>query len=168
MVERKRPARGTDWRPIPTIVTGAEAWKLGRLAVISSVSVMEAPDASKDGVMTWLVSVSRADRAMVTDKELRRVRRDFDMRRAEEDNHLDGIARDLFLVVDPARRVECECKTDETVIERPDGFKYSVPRGGVPVTLGVGGPIVGRMIETHATLEGVRGTIELDAGEATP
>jgi hypothetical protein len=49
------------------------------------------------------------------------------MRRAEEDNHQDGRARMLFLVVDPARRVDCECKATERVVVREDGYRYTVP-----------------------------------------
>lgn len=33
----------------------------------------------------------------------------------------------LFLVVDPGRRVDCECKTTERVVKRPDGYLYTVP-----------------------------------------
>jgi hypothetical protein len=93
---------------------------------------MEAPDGSGDVLPTWLVSVSRDGASMPTDKNLRTVRRAFGMRQAEEDNHQDGRARMLFLVVEPARRVDCECKVDERVVVRPDGYRYSVPAASAP------------------------------------
>jgi hypothetical protein len=89
---------------------------------------MEAPDSSGDILPTWLVSVSRQGVSMPTDQDMKRVRRDFDIRQGDEDNHESGNARKLFLVVDPARRVECECKTDEALVTRPDGYRYSVKR----------------------------------------
>lgn len=126
----KRPRPGSGWRSVPvppTVPKGSEAWARRQLLAISTLSLMEAPDGAGDHLLTWLVSVSRDGAAMPSDRDLGRVRRDFNMRAAEEDNHQDGCARMLFLVVDPARRVDCECKADERVIVRPDGFRYSIP-----------------------------------------
>jgi hypothetical protein len=47
------------------------------------------------------------------------------MEGSEEDNHHPGIARHFWMVVDPARRVDCECKVGETVVKEPDGYKWS-------------------------------------------
>ena len=124
----KRPTRG-GWTKCPTFVWRAmvsEVWERKGLRVLSSIDTMEAPDSSKDLLPTWLVSVSRRGASTPGDRDVARVRRDFDMEGSEEDNHEPGNARKLFLVVDPKRRVACECKTDETVIERDDGYRYSV------------------------------------------
>lgn len=131
----KRPRPGSGWRPIPvppTLPAGSEAWARRQLVALSSLADMEAPDGSGDVLPTWLVSVSRAGASMPSDRDLGRARRDFGMRSAEEDNHQDGRARMLFLVVDPARRVDCECKADERVVVRPDGFRYSIPADEAP------------------------------------
>jgi hypothetical protein len=111
--------------------TGALWFRLGAVLVCSQVARMGAPDSSGDVLLTWLVSVSEAGRSMPTDLTMRRVRRAFGMQQAEEDNHENGVSRKLFLVVDPSRRVACECKTDETVVTRPDGYQYSLPEGSI-------------------------------------
>lgn len=128
MTDSKRPVPGRGWKARVALPGfGAEAWQRRALTVLSSLANMEAPDDSGDVLPTWLVSVSRAGESMPSDRDLRRVRRDFGMKHAEEDNHESGRARKLFLVVDPARRVDCECKTTERIVERPDGYRYSVP-----------------------------------------
>lgn len=106
----KRPRAGSGWHAIPvppTLPPGSEAWARKRLVALSSLAGMHAPDGSEEVLPTWLVSLSRAGAAMPTDQDLRLARRDFGMRQAEEDNHQDGRARMLFLVVDPARRECC-------------------------------------------------------------
>lgn len=108
------------------MIRGVLGFKRRQLVVLSECALMEAPDGSHEMVETWLVSVSRSGEAMATEKDFKRVRRDFDMKAAEEDNHVNGRARDLFLVVDPARRVTCECKTTEKTIVRADGYRYTV------------------------------------------
>lgn len=133
-----RPKAPTNrkWRPIdppfylPDVYPGVKtlAFQLGRVVVFSTVAKMTAPDSSGDILPTWLVSVSEFGKTMPSDATMRRVRRAFGMERAEEDNHEPGLARKLFLVVDAARRVECECKTTEIVVEREDGYRYSQPR----------------------------------------
>jgi hypothetical protein len=134
MSDPKRPLRG-GWARRADFVHGvgrAEVYERKGLRVLSSRSLMEAPDESKDLLDTWLVSVSRRGSSMPADRDLERVRRDFGMTQAEEDNHESGNARKLFLVVDPARRVDCECKASERVVERKDGYRYTVPVEGTP------------------------------------
>ncbi|KKM86853.1 hypothetical protein LCGC14_1274790 [marine sediment metagenome] len=127
----KTPTAST-WRRFPAPVDLARqkvlAYRRGSVVVFSQVAPMKAPDGSDDVLPTWLVSVSQRDRSMPTDETMEIVRRAFGMLTAEEDNHLSGISRDLFMVVDPARRVDCECKEDEITIERPDGYRYTQPR----------------------------------------
>lgn len=129
-IRPKRPTRG-GWAPCePVPGLDAEVWWRHGLKVLSSLGTMEAPDSSGDLLPTWLVSVSREGTSMPSDADMKRVRRDFDVRQGDEDNHESGTARKLFLVVERARRVDCECKTDETVVTRPDGYRYSVKKPG--------------------------------------
>lgn len=75
------------------------------------------------------ISVSVADRhdRRPTTSELDRVRNNFDMVDAEEDNHSPGVARHLFLPLHLPRGTVgvCDCKADETVIVEPDGYRWS-------------------------------------------
>jgi hypothetical protein len=76
------------------------------------------------------VSVAAADHdRRPSDDELARVRRDFDMADAEEDNHSPGVARHLFLPLWLPRGTTgiCECKAEETEVVEPDGFRWSRP-----------------------------------------
>lgn len=120
--------RAKDWRLVASPIQGALAFRSGPLVVLSSLEPMNAPDGSGDVLLTWLVSCSRSGVSMPTDKDMKTVRRAFDMRGAEEDNHVSGIARDLFMPVGPARRVECECKAGERLVVREDGYRYSVAK----------------------------------------
>jgi len=90
---------------------------------------MEAPDGSGDVIPQWLVSVTKRGKRP-TDAEVERALEAFDMTEAEEDNHGPGNSRSFFLVVDPARRVDCECKVDEAVVTETDGYKWSTPKDG--------------------------------------
>lgn len=99
-------------------------WGRG-LVVISS-----AMDAEYQGVVVPHnhVSVALHDhRRRPNDKEMGWVRADFDMEDAEEDNHLPGVARHLFLPLHLPRGTEgiCDCKADETLVVEPDGFRWS-------------------------------------------
>lgn len=49
---------------------------------------------------------------------------------SEVDNHHPGVAVHLWLPVDPAHRVTCECKDDEQTITEPDGYTWTTPVGG--------------------------------------
>lgn len=104
----------------------------GRLRVLSALALAKAPSGD-DTILQWHLSVSRPPRSAdgrgrrPDDAELRRVRLAFDLVDAEEDNHHPGIARHLWLPVDPARRVGCECKADEVVVVEPDGYAWTNP-----------------------------------------
>lgn len=124
-----RSPRVPGWRPLPRSMPLHFVWGRGPLRVISSVGMMELPDGGGEQGPTWLISVSSGG-TRATDREARRALRDFGMAGAEEDNHTPGIARAFFLVVDPARRVDCECKTTETVIVEEDGYRWSNPTDG--------------------------------------
>lgn len=115
------------WRPIPSPIPTARAFLRDRVLALSEVAPMSAPDGSGDVLRTWLVSVSEGGRWTPSNETMARVRRDFAMEEAEEDNHEPGLARKLFLVVEPGRRVACECKETERVIVRGDGYRYTRP-----------------------------------------
>lgn len=125
----KRPPAHWDCAgPAPARVN-ATAWRYAGLLVLSELSTMEAPDGKGDAIPQWLISISKGGKRP-SDRDVARVLEAFDMVGAEEDNHGPGISRHFFLVVDPARRVECECKTDETVVTEPDGYRWSTPKDG--------------------------------------
>jgi hypothetical protein len=98
------------------------------LHVISALEVASYPDGQGEGPQ-WHVSVSKGGKRP-KDKELRAALRAFGMVGAEEDNHHPGVARHLWLPVDPSRRVDCECKEEEALITEPDGYKWTNPREG--------------------------------------
>lgn len=123
LVPKRPPAHWTRL-PADPRVRHIERYLYAGLLVFSELSDMEAPDGSKELIPQWLVTVSKSGRR-VSDRDLERVRRAFDMEGAEEDNHAPGITRALFLTVDPGRRVECECKTEETIHVEPDGYRWS-------------------------------------------
>lgn len=108
-------------------------WQNGTTWVISTLVDAELPDGS--GVLgpQWHLSITRHAGGRVrrpAPQDIRRARRAFGLQAAEEDNHHPGNARHLFMVVDPAKRVDCECKTDEQLVVEPDGFKWTNPKDG--------------------------------------
>jgi hypothetical protein len=126
--ERDAPPESWTGRPRPPSIS---AWACGPIFVISELSLhMEAPDG--DGTTPqWLVTIS-AKGARPSAKQTRKALRAFGMTEAEEDNHAPGIARGFFLVVDPARRVACQCKTTEAVVVESDGYRWSKDLTGSP------------------------------------
>jgi len=125
MPDRAREPKVAGWRLVRHTPEGA-VWARGRFVVVSELVQAELPDGSGTGPQ-WLVSVSYK-RRRPDNKQVQRALRAFGMAAAEEDNHEPGIARKFWLPVDPAHRVDCECKTTEDVIVEPDGFKWSNPK----------------------------------------
>jgi hypothetical protein len=126
---RPRAPRTHLWTRVGVNAQRCVIWRRGPLTVLSSCSSMDLPDGSGEQGPTWLVSITRAgERA--SDREVARMLRDFGMLDAEEDNHTPGTSRAFFLVVDPSRRVDCECKATETVIVEKDGYRWSNPSDG--------------------------------------
>lgn len=109
-------------------VVEASCWSLRGLLVVSTLNNGELPRGGQG--LSWHVSASTVGARRCNDRQLARVRRDFRMEAAEEDNHQPGIARNLFLSVDPAFRVTCECKETEVQILEPDGFRWSKAENG--------------------------------------
>lgn len=88
---------------------------------------MELPQ-SKGVGPTWQVSVSDASEGIASrpsEEQKRLALCAFDMLGTEEDNHHPGNARHFFQPCDPAERVDCECKTTETQVTDPDGYRWS-------------------------------------------
>ena len=125
--------RGHDWRqePVPEPLRFAartlsqSVWTDGRLRVISSLIDAELPDGSGVGLQ-WHVSISRRGKRPKP-PELARAQRAFGCVGWEEDNHHPGNARHYFRPVDPSKRVDCECKANETVVVEPDGYRWTNP-----------------------------------------
>lgn len=105
-------------------------YQRGALRVFSGVDLMRSP-VDKTPTPTWHVSVSagdgRSSARPVTDAELEVVRRAFGMQAAEEDNHEPGMARHLFLAIDPKHRAACECNVAEVTFIEPDGHRWKAP-----------------------------------------
>ena len=130
-----RTPRGNDWtsdRLVAAAPSGrrlaiGQRWQSGPVVVISSLDMAKLPQSEEIGPQ-WHVSVS-ADGKRPKPHHVRRALRAFDMADAEEDNHHPGVARHFFMPVDPAARVTCECKEDETTIVEPDGYTWSQAAG---------------------------------------
>lgn len=119
----------------------AVSYRKDQLLAISDLVYAEAPDGSGDRVWQYHVSVSRGwdstgrllmykERidARPTNAEVAEVARAFCLDVWEEDNHTSGLARHLWLPVDPDRRVACQCKLDEQTLTEPDGYQWQKPR----------------------------------------
>lgn len=132
-VSMKRPkpeARGwryvQRWRDPGIIIIEGAVYERGPLRVITTLEMAELPDGAGVGPQ-WHVSVSRAGKRP-RPADVERVLRVFDLLGAEEDNHHPGIARHFWMPVDPAHRVDCECKVDEVMVVEPDGYRWSNAR----------------------------------------
>lgn len=124
---------GPNGEALSSILDGVVCVR-GRMVVISALELAELPDGSGDAGPQWHISASFGVGAKrrLTDDEVKRVLHDFGMTGAEEDNHEPGRARHFWLPVDPARRVDCQCKTTEEVHVEPDGHRWSNPRDATP------------------------------------
>jgi len=95
--------------------------------VCSSLDVADLPDGSGEVGPQWHISISQRSNRRPTDGVVAFALKAFDLVGAEEDNHHPGVARHFFLVCDPQRRVDCECKTTETVETDADGYRWTNP-----------------------------------------
>lgn len=96
--------------------------------VLSSRVVAEYPDGDGQGLQDH-VSVSRRGRRPA-DSDLRLALRAFGAEGWEEDGHHPGIARHFWRPLDPAHRVQCQCKADELVVVEPGGYTWTTPVDG--------------------------------------
>lgn len=140
-----RPTASSGWRRDrraerrvhAAIGEQASVWRRGGLTMVSALAVAEYPDGTGEIGPQWHVSISAAGGGHPSDDAARKalaclgLAALYDGRtvlpHAEEDNHEPGIARHFWVPVDPARRVDCECKTTERVIVGPDGHRWTTP-----------------------------------------
>lgn len=137
MTER-RP-QGALWSRMPTpskLASSAIAvsiWGRRKTTVISALEMAEYPTGGGVGPQ-WHISIAggrgKGQLRRVTSDELRVALTAFGMVSAEEDNHHPGNARHFWMPVDPSRRVDCECKTDEKTIVETDGYRWTTPHDG--------------------------------------
>lgn len=130
-----------------------------RLRVLSALGVAETPRGTGEIIPQWHVSVARLSGGFTPrierpdDHELHLVRQSFGLMVAEEDNHHPGDARHLWLPVDDAHRVDCECKTSEVVVVEPDGYTWTNDVQAVEDATRCRAceiaPVVGRACEIH-------------------
>lgn len=130
----KRPGAKWERREMtllrPATLLSVSWWSLGKVFVCSALENAELPDRSGVGPQ-WHISISRSGvRPSATD--VAKALRAFGMVGSEEDNHQPGVARHFWLPVDPAHRVDCECKEDEDTIVEPDGYRWTNPNNGEP------------------------------------
>lgn len=74
----------------------------------------------------WLVSFSKANRARLSNKEIKVCLKDWCLEGFLEDNHEPGLARKFWMAVEEKYRLPCACQ-DETVIVEGD-YRYSVKK----------------------------------------
>lgn len=115
------------WRHVGRIGT-ANAWERGKVRVLIEIVDAEYPDRSGDIGPQLLISVTRRGRRP-SKGDLKVAFRGFGLRNValEEDNHYPGQARSFWLPLDPARRVDCQCKTEEETLVEPDGYTWTNP-----------------------------------------
>ena len=115
---RPRSSAWVELCPWPLVEDGPPVGAVyergGRLRVISTRILAVYPDSDGVGLQDH-VSVSCAGHRP-TVREVALALAAFGMVGTEEDNHHPGIARHFWRAVDPAHRVECQCKTTETTI----------------------------------------------------
>jgi hypothetical protein len=100
--------------------------------VLSALDIAAQPRSGTPGPQ-WHISVvdrSTEEPFRASSEQIRLARCAFGMLEAEEDNHHPGNARHFWLPIDPSERVECECKTDELLVEEPDGYQWTNPVEG--------------------------------------
>lgn len=129
----KRPRVGC-WRQFTHPIVNrhpasvVSVWVNGCLRVSSAIEEADYPDGQGTGPQ-WHLSVSVAGMQRRARKhEVKQLLRDFDMEGAEEDNHHPGVARHFWIPLDPAHRVECQCKAEEATLVEPDGYAWTNPK----------------------------------------
>lgn len=119
------------WREVrpwtgPGVLSGAVYEREGVL-VISTLALAEYPDGDGIGPQHHVSVSCRGRRPSRSELNIALVQ--FGMRGTEEDNHHPGIARHFWRPLDPAHRVACQCKSDETVV-RDGAYEWTNPVEG--------------------------------------
>lgn len=161
MAERERcPTDVVAWRMRPMsleLLNGAERasrWSCGPIFVISALNIAEPPDGVGDPIPQWHISISAAGKRPKP-HHIRKALRAFGMVGAENDTHHPGNAVHFWMAVDPARRVTCQCKTDEETIVEPGGhrrapYRWTNPKPGEGPCRGCEiAPVTGRACPLH-------------------
>lgn len=126
---RERTPTANGWLRVALVENGS-VYESGPIGVISTLDQAELPDRSGIGPQWHISIVRRGRRPHATD--VRRALRAFRMVGSEEDNHHPGNARHFWRPLDPARRVDCECKEDEVLVTDADGYHWTNPQDGEP------------------------------------
>lgn len=140
LTERERtPSKNSGWRELKqhadkirrhVDALSYSVWYRAGVMAVSALEVAEAPDGRGDSIPQWHISFAGNGRRS-TDDEVRAALVCFGMAGAEEDNHHPGGgARHFWVPVDPARRVDCECKEAEKVVVEADGYRSTTPVDG--------------------------------------
>ncbi len=129
---RERWPSGGDWQQVATTpelraqALSISVWVSGPVCAISALERADYPDGSGEAGPQWHISITRK-RKRPKPTDVRRALRAFRMVGTEIDNHHPGNAQHFWMPVDPTRRVDCECKTDEVLVVDPDGYTWTNP-----------------------------------------
>lgn len=129
--------QGIGWVKLAVVTTDgddADLWiNVPRATqVLSSLVMARLPRSGTTGPQ-WHVSVvdrSAREPERPSAAQVLLARCAFGLLTAEEDNHHPGKARHFWMPVDLSERVDCECKTDETVVTDADGYQWTNPVDG--------------------------------------
>jgi hypothetical protein len=121
-IKAKRPT-GSKWQLLSPFQNGG-AWERRGVRVLSTIDQAKLPRTDLIGPQ-WHVSISNGGKFRPMQAEVDRALQDFNMVGAEEDNHHPGVARHFWMPIDPAFRVDCECKEDEVLVTERDGYKWT-------------------------------------------
>lgn len=119
----RRKPQGFGWIMLATNENWT-AWQNENICALSSM--INVYDEHQPAHWEWLISFSKNGRERLTDQELLPALKAFDAENFEEDNHENGIARKLWLAVDPKFRKPCPCKNEKVIIE--GDYQYSVEK----------------------------------------
>lgn len=118
IIQTARPKRprlsALDWRPLGKY-GHADVWRSGLILVLSAAEMVTEHGGPTQAQYHLSVTVDgrRAGR-----EAMRKVRADFGMTAAEEDNHVpNGVARNLWLHVRACEQHVCPCKDTEPAVE---------------------------------------------------
>lgn len=146
-----RKPKGREWQDlgnVPLPGPPKRGYESGGVRVISSIQDVEAPDGNGT-CLQWLISISMMGKRPKS-HHVRRALRAFGMVGAENDTHHPGNAVHFWLVVDPVRRLACQCKADEDTIVDADGYRWTNPKPGEGECRGCEiAPVTGRACPIH-------------------
>lgn len=91
---------------------------------LSVLSAVEDPEGPEEFHLSAVCFINATKQRVCTDEEMERVRADFGMGGAEEDNHGPGNARHLWLRTDKDTQEECPCKQDEERVVEGSRVRY--------------------------------------------